>query len=362
MKKKLGKISGRPENFGADPELFFKDSTGKIIGSERVIPKSKYTRDDRGKIIRDGVQLELNPNKTFCRAIFGNNIKSHFTLLKEILSEKKNQGITLCWDTVVKIDREELESLSDDSRRFGCMPSYNIYLPKENNISKILDNPATYLYRSAGGHIHIEMSEENRNSLSYESLVERMIKSLDIIVGNTSVLLDRNKLTKERRRNYGRAGEYRLPKYGIEYRTLSNYWLRDYQLMSMVYGLVNMAYRIALNKEHYDELITLVSEKDVIKAINNNNLELAKDNWNNIKEFVAEIMDGTIIYHDCAFNSSTLKYFEYFLSKGIDYWFNEEKESFIDKWANHGSFYPGFEGWLNDIVKKAYIAEKKVTE
>lgn len=349
---KLGTLSERPSTFGADPELFFKDSKGNIVGSEKVIPE--VIKVDRGKIIRDGVQLEFNPNATFCRAIFGNNFYSLFKTLKEHLAQKDYE---ICWEQVIKINPTELASLSKDSRKFGCMPSYNIYLPKDDNVSVIVDNPETYLFRSAGGHIHVDFHKLNniirngqyvRRPLTRKE-IESFVKSMDIIVGNTCVILDRHPLSVERRRNYGKAGEYRLPSYGIEYRTLSNFWLRDYQLMSMVYGLMMMAYRISLSEPHYNKLISLVKEEDIIKAINTNNKFLAKQNFNKVKKFLAESMSEDS--NDACFTTSSLKYFDHFLKKDLKYWFGKEKD-YLKNWTKISKkFYPGFEGYLATIVK-----------
>ena len=70
------------------------------------------------------------------------------------------------------------------------------------------------------------------------------VKILDIVVGNTCVIMDRAPSQVERRKVYGRAGEYRLPAHGIEYRTLSNFWLRSYQLTHLVFSLARFAINI----------------------------------------------------------------------------------------------------------------------
>ncbi len=49
-----------------------------------------------------------------------------------------------------------------------------------------------------------------------------VIKAMDIFLGVPSIFLDGD---KERRKLYGGAGAHRVKPYGVEYRTLSNFWL-----------------------------------------------------------------------------------------------------------------------------------------
>lgn len=119
---------------------------------------------------------------------------------------------------------------------------------------------------------------------------QRLVPLHDIFVGNTGVLIDRDPGAAERRENYGRAGEYRLPDYGLEYRTLSNFWLRDYALMSLMFGMAHLAIATlsqSMDGESFeDELVEVVNIQKVIEAIDTNNYYLARENWNTIVPFL----------------------------------------------------------------------------
>lgn len=274
---------------GSDPEFFYKKD-GKIVGAETVLPENGMSNSE-GKIIIDGVQAELNPNADSCR-------ESHLYRIASLIRtahDLKPKGTELCFDTTVDISKEEMEKLSPLSQGFGCTPSQNIY----GKIPMVKD-PSTYYKRSAGGHIHLGLSNYNQNT--YDSITGMITKSkpyfpsedyptivrlLDILVGNTCVLLDRDEGNVERRKNYGRAGEYRTPPHGLEYRTLSNFWLYNYTMGHFVLGMCRFAVTCYLNGRA-EEIISLVEEKDIVRAINENNFELAMDNFKKLYKIFAE--------------------------------------------------------------------------
>lgn len=356
-------------SFGSDPEFFFKDKDGNIIGSERVIPEGKLliehdaskggderdgsdttTNGKVSSIVLDGVQVEFNPIPNGCRANFQNTLRTIFKALKAHM-DKHHPDKSLTFEQVVQIKQEELDSLSEKCRTFGCMPSYNIYSKDMIPIGK---NPATYLYRSAGGHIHLGLKFKFSDDVAVLKDYERIIKCMDVIVGNTCVLLDRHPLTAERRTTYGRAGEYRKPEYGVEYRTLSNFWLRNNVLVGLVLGLSKIAVSFATStnsdgkKQYYDELMALISEEDIVNAINLNDYDLALKNFNKIKEFVANSINE---YDDLPLTQPNLPLFEHFISKGIDYWFPKDDESIMNHWITLKECHDkGFENFLHTRV------------
>jgi len=128
---------------GCDPEFFFTDGRGKVVGSEKVLPKRGINVDDGwgyevGKVIIDGVQAELNPPPNTCRALLGNDIHYCFrNLARRLKKEGMNLGVD--FKPLVKITQKELDSLSEASKRFGCAPSTNIY--KSAKAAKIKVNP-----------------------------------------------------------------------------------------------------------------------------------------------------------------------------------------------------------------------------
>lgn len=336
--------------FGCDPEFFF-EKKGKIIGSEKIIDKNKGITirspigdyNSKSKFIVDGVQAELNPKPNTCRQSLASEISICFQELYKKIKEDKDLSINFA--TTIKISKKELMSLDEKSRVFGCAPSKNTDTKHQNAVS--LKDPSKYLYRSAGGHIHLgHTNSPNNGSYQPTQIVmrepERVVQILDIIVGNTCVLIDRDKGNIERRKTYGRAGEYRTPTHGIEYRTLSNFWLRSYPLMSFVMGLSRLAISILTSsmpgRDYEKELLNLVNINEIQKAINTNNFNLAWNNFQKIKPFIARVCDKNF-----PLTATTLPAFEFFVSKGLDYWF---KENPLEHWITLGNA-PSRHGWEN---------------
>ena len=212
---------------GCDPEFFFSKN-GAIVGSEKVLDKNGFVVNGNynNKFVIDGVQAELNPAPNTCRALLGNEIRNCFKQLSEKIGVDKDLKID--FSPVVNITNDELQSLSESSRVFGCSPSLNTHQSIKGGIKV---NPSKYLKRSAGGHLHFGCGDYKsiHSKLIAEALKapKEVISLMDYILGNTCVLLDTNTENRERRKNYGKAGEYRVTKFGLEFRTLSNFWLRS---------------------------------------------------------------------------------------------------------------------------------------
>ncbi len=344
---KKDKIDALGIRFGCDPEFFFSKN-GKIIGADKVLPEKGLDIHWRqSSVIIDGVQAELNPAPSFCRQVLANNIVASFRLLKEHISEK-NVGID--FKQTIELTQSELDGMSKKSKKFGCAPSRNAY----RGSSKITVNPEIYKYRSAGGHIHIGHNGEY-DVIEALKNPTRIVRMFDLIVGNTCVLIDRDPANIERRKVYGKAGEYRMPKHGIEYRTLSNFWLRSYPLMSLVMGLSRVA--ISFVVSGYDkELLELVDMKEVRTAINENDFKLALKNYKKIEK----VLYSKIPIGDQHFDINPNNYalFRYFIKKGLDHWFPQNP---IDYWTEIETAInrKGFGKFLNSVVRTDYKNSKK---
>lgn len=336
------KLSFLSLSFGCDPEFFFRDANG-VVGAENILPASglEYNPGSLGKtdgantvkgqmlnskIIIDGVQAELNPRPNTCRANLGNEISCCFQKLVEHMKDKKQ--VSVDFSQTVSLTEEDFDKLSDNSKKLGCMPSKNAH--NNGRVGKITVNPDVYRTRSAGGHIHCGNAYEKSSYAKedYEKSNDvlqnpvRFVEMLDILVGNTCVLLDRDPGNIERRKVYGKAGEFRTPPHGVEYRTLSNFWLKSYQLMSLVMGLTRHAFIIVAN-DRDGEFKSLVNMRDIAEAINKNDFDLALSNFNKIKQLLLDVTLDQNTEHYCI-RSGNILLFEHFVKKGIDYWFKQD--------------------------------------
>ncbi len=361
-------LTNRQVYLGCDPEFFFQKGK-EIIGSEKVIDIDKGENVPRvenmqgsiggtkmSKIIVDGVQVEINPRPDTCRARLGNEIAMCFRAVHTKL--QTNKGLTANFSTTVEVTQKELKSLNEKSRKFGCSPSKNTSLQSSG---KIEVDPEKYKYRSAGGHIHLG-AVNSGDAKAFEDK-ELLVNVLDIIVGNTCVLIDRDEGNKIRRQVYGKAGEFRTPDYGIEYRTLSNFWLKSYPLMSLVMNLSRLAYSIVYDsifttQNYAKELLSLVDMADIHTAINENDYDLAWQNYQKIKQFLIDIIPSNgLSQYMFPICSATVNYFEHFVKKGADHFFKDDP---IKHWIAHKDGHgTGWEGFLIDVVAKDMAKTKK---
>jgi len=187
---------------------------------------------------------------------------------------------------------------------------------------------------------------------------DKIVQMLDLICGNTCVLIDRDKGNKVRRKLYGRAGEYRLPAHGIEYRTLSNFWLTAYPLMSLAFGMARLAIELSCDGDSYHKYFTSeVNMKDVQRAINNNDFDLAFKNFKAIEPMIREVTsDGG--HHPI--NSETMPQFLYFVESvkenGLAHWFPKDP---MTHWTTLGEAHDGgFYDFLRINVAKEMTKKK----
>lgn len=342
---------------GCDPEFFFVDAAHRVVGSERVLPEEGLKDPFGSKIVIDGVQAELNPPSSGCRESLASFIAEQFVTLGKRMATM-NFPYTISTTSVVEVDAEELAELSPKARVFGCAPSFNLY----NVHAKVGVDAATYRVRAAGGHIHLGSLPPqiwhdptiHSAYISFEArdFRERLVPLLDLLVGNTCVLIDRDPGQAERRLHYGRAGEYRLPKHGLEYRTLSNFWLRHYVLMSFVFGMARLAVDVLGTTlrtkdpiDLEDALLGTVNFDKLITAINTNDAALARENFTHVEAFLQRwVPDAS---HTIPLSGATLSKFHRFLDRvqteGLDTIFPEAP---ADHWRGEFAKLGGWESYL----------------
>ena len=276
--------------YGTDPEGFF-ERDGQIIGSSRVLPVGGLINNAYGKpfVVEDGVQFELNPAPANTVHGLATNLENAFGLLRGCLESQP--GVSLNWDKIVTVSRTELDALDQKARELGCLPSMNIY-----GSQPLRCDVKTYRKRSPGGHVHVGLEHTNIFSHGRDAR-QRLIPLYDIFVGQWCVLLDRDPGAAERRENYGRAGEFRLPEHGVEYRTLDNFWVRSYTLMSFVFGMTNLATSILVHTiaggQQEKELVNIVNVPRMRKAIEKNDIRLATRNILELEPWLSKNLPAT---------------------------------------------------------------------
>ena len=155
----------------------------------------------------------------------------------------KQYGITFIPSTL--FPEKELES--SQAKEFGCNPDYNAWTLKENPSPNASDKTL----RSSGAHISIGYLKGS----GYNFLLEPygrvdVIRTMDCLIGLPSVLMDSSTSAKKRRELYGKAGAHRPRTYGVEYRTLSNFWIKSNRRISLIYHMVKDVLNLVERGEH----------------------------------------------------------------------------------------------------------------
>lgn len=150
----------------------------------------------------------------------------------------------------------------------GCDPDMDAYT---GQMREAPDAVAESLVRCAGGHIHVGYDRE---------LVPPHIvaKFMDLILGLPSIFVDKQEV---RREFYGRAGSFRIKEYGIEYRTLSNFWVPNLKYHSeytqiMFCGLDVLMPLFVRDIARLETLYKAVPWEEVQTAINTENPKMAE--------------------------------------------------------------------------------------
>ena len=254
---------------GHDAELFLYDENENAIPSIGLVGGSKECPREvsGGAVQEDNVMAELNIEPCTTSAQFVNRTNKVMESLTSII---KPHGLHYKIMDFQKFEPEFLKS--PQAKMFGCDPDYNVYSLQQNVVdTKLLRNA-----RTAGGHIHIGLSEPNFHAMAKPSLV----KNCDFFIGLPLTILERQ---SQRKAFYGKAGSFREKPYGIEYRTPSNIWLSSDDLKKWIFNQI------------------MVFTKDIFYNLKNNDMSTAERNILDIGEnnFQKIINNG---YHDDAWD------------------------------------------------------------
>jgi hypothetical protein len=219
-----------PITIGCDPEIFVGHMhTKAILSAHGLLKGDKLNPEpvDQGAIQIDGVALEFNINPAHNLKEFLGNIRTVMQQLEQrIRTEHPNLVFRI--EPTAHFDADYFNTIPPENRKLGCEPDFNVYTGKRNPPP----NPDT-LMRTAAGHIHIGWTEdEDPFDPTHTHSCHQVVKQLDAALYSVSTLWDND---YERRKLYGAKGAYRPKSYGVEYRVLSNAWLRTPQLQAWIY-------------------------------------------------------------------------------------------------------------------------------
>lgn len=221
--------------FGADPELFLQNKRGEFVSAETkdgpLIPgtKAQPYKVKGGAIQVDGVACEFNidPANTF-EEFFGNIYSVLGDLNKRI--KKVDPGLKLVPQPTAWFSERYFSELTEKTRELGCEPDFSAYT-MEPNPRPQTDKP----FRTGSGHIHIGWTnDQNPHSQGHMLDCQMVVRELDRYLYPLSLTWDAD---KERQELYGKPGSFRPKPFGVEYRPLSNAWLKSKLTIFNVYSV-----------------------------------------------------------------------------------------------------------------------------
>lgn len=211
---------------GADPELFMTKD-GKFVSAHGAVPGDKKNpfKVNKGAVQVDGMALEFNIDPAKDEKEFITNLQTVMGVLKEMVP-----GYELSAVPVADFDEAVMKAQPLEALELGCEPDFNAW---EGGAVNPRPNGEVN-FRTGAGHVHIGWGQDfDINDPNHIEACCMVAKQLDYYLGLGSLLYDEAGV--KRRVMYGAPGCYRPKPYGVEYRVLSNAWLKDEKLMAWVY-------------------------------------------------------------------------------------------------------------------------------
>jgi len=254
---------------GCDPEFFLRErESGKLISA---IPHVAGTKEEPqllpkgGNIQRDNVAVEVATDPADSLEAFISNIGATLSEAVKILPT----GCEIIAIPSANFDKDQLEH--PEAQLFGCDPDYDAWDVRENDKPCAVDNT----FRSCGAHIHLgtDGQDENVFLLDFDGKLNT-VKVMDCVHAIISTVLDSGQEAIDRRQLYGKPGAHRPKEYGVEYRVLSNYWLKSPVTVQLMYHLSQDVLGI-VREDKAEELIEAMGENQVKSTIANGDVDAA---------------------------------------------------------------------------------------
>ncbi len=193
---------------GSDPEFVLLDKNKNPVSAIGIKGESNNV-----KVYADNVLIEFN-HEPFKPEHFAQGMKGVLKEVKSIVA-KSNKDIHYVVGQCEGIYADS-ELNTPEAHEIGCDPFLSAYDTTAYQVPK----PYETNHRFAGGHIHIAYDVD---TLPPHMLVKLLDEHL--------LPLDPNHNKTARSDFYGAKGSFRMKDYGLEYRSTSNWWLDEPQVV-----------------------------------------------------------------------------------------------------------------------------------
>jgi hypothetical protein len=219
---------------GCDPEIFVIDKVLKRYTSAHdLVPGTKDNPHPlkNGAVQVDGVALEYNTKPAYSAMEFA---KYNTDVLKQLREMVPEDRYDFSFEPAVFFDKVFFDSLPRGPKELGCSPDYNAYT------GKMTPSPEpTGIYtnmRTGSGHIHISWTEgQDVLDRSHQWDCNYVVKCLEYVFKSYIPYWDKD---THRVNLYGKPGALRYKPYGVEWRSLSNAWLKHPELHEWLFEAI----------------------------------------------------------------------------------------------------------------------------
>ena len=259
---------------GTDPEYFLMNGEGYVSSQKAKIPGTKHEPvklKSGGTVQRDNVAVEFATVPARDGGEFVQRIKDCIVDTLAMIPE----GHNLVVEPSAVFNPDQLDD--PEAQEFGCDPDFNAYTVSQNEKPWCGDSG----FRSCGAHIHIGCFDDKGKVIEgLEFLLEfkgklDAVKAMDLFAGVVSTKLDSSEAAVKRRELYGKAGCHRPTEYGVEYRVLSNYWMKSPQLVMLMDALTRDAMAM-VRDDKLAAILEEIGEDDLQNTINNGDVQAAE--------------------------------------------------------------------------------------
>lgn len=237
---------------GSDPEVFLTGPNG-LKSAIDLIPGTKeepHQITDKGEFIQ------------------ADNVSAEFNVVPSSTPEELFESINVCLQHIEMMTGLEVlisssehfplgELLNPKAWEFGCDPDFSGW--EEEMVAK---NISRDTLRVCGGHVSVSFENFNEDEFDFNRFARLMDQELCVPLMEAGIETD-----TRRRQMYGHPAAYRHKPWGIEYRTLSNQWIKSIEGVEMVFKGTANAVEKYNNGEDASLSVKTIIETGVISII-----------------------------------------------------------------------------------------------
>lgn len=230
---------------GCDPEFFLRKDYRPVSAHEFLSTfGGKYNplKVDHGAVQVDGTAIEFNIDPASTASEFVFNVDAVLKYLRNSIPST----FEFKYEPVQVYDSDTFRQIPDDAKELGCEPDFDAYTLFPNAKPDVTSH-----MRTASGHIHVGWTDDlDVNDPQTLRDCAALVKQLDAILYPASLLWDKDGL---RRKMYGNPGAFRPKRYGVEYRTLSNAWLKHKTVQTWIFDATVKAFEMLVDGTQLDD-------------------------------------------------------------------------------------------------------------